>query len=94
MVTTNVTVGVVKTVNNSVNEAENTAEINGETFRFIKHPENNNPANANIFETYDYGLDFNRGGKEVWKVFQWTGGDLNNDDNFIVHDYLRIQPIP
>ncbi|MBV7268364.1 hypothetical protein [Winogradskyella luteola] len=71
-----------------------TTEINGQLVRFIKHPQNNNPANAEVFEPYDYGFEYMRDNTIIWTLAQWTGGDQSDDANWIVHTYIRIEPIP
>ena len=71
-----------------------THTINDELFSFKKHPENNDPGNAEVFEAYDYGFNYRRSNEIIWTLFQWTGGDVNDDANFIVHTYLRIEPLP
>lgn len=68
--------------------------IRGEKVNFIKHPDNDVVAMATTFEPYDYGFNLKKDAAMLWKVFQWIGGDLDDDNNFIVHDFLRIDNIP
>ena len=70
------------------------ASINNSSFNYIKHPDNISAQNAEVFEPYDYGFNYKRNDNIIWTEFQWMGGDTSDDANFIVHRYLRIEPIP
>lgn len=69
-------------------------EVSGQRVMFKKHPQNNNPANRTTFEAYDFVINLTRANDMIWNFAQWTGGDQADDENWIVYNYTRIEPIP
>lgn len=69
-------------------------DIEGVRCLFKKHPQNNNPEQIRVFEPYDFVINLTRANDMIWNFAQWIGGDQSNDENWIVFNYTRIEPIP
>lgn len=67
--------------------------INNQIVDFIKHPDNDTPANQNTFEAYDFAKDIVKSDM-IWNLAQWTGGDQSDDANWNVINYTRLTAIP
>ncbi len=69
-------------------------DVEGVKCLFKKHPQNDDPEQRRVFQPYDFVINLTRGNDMIWNFAQWLGGNQGDDENWIVYNYTRIEPIP
>ena len=70
-----------------------TTIYNGKVVYFIKHPDNNNPVNQNVFEDFDFVENLVWDNALIINMGQYLGGDKSDINNLDQLSYTRIEPI-